>query len=1117
MKKLNKVMSVLLTLAIAASLFVVGAPASALSTGPLNNIQSEPCEQAWYGIDLPATYTYVVSGDIEKYPNYSDGSVQFNKIIKMVYNLDESAIYAIAEVFEGAPGASVTPATYTETRSTLAVFKTVNEGRTWTKCKTGFEDAIYENYSEFGCADIVASNALADSVYFTDGKNIYVTTDGGKTWVVVRDLYVDTAQQAAVADDTPIKTIDYIYSNGKEVLLAGTEYDVYILETVNGTGRWDKTQVFENHGIDVTAETTSVLVVKADASTYVSKQGVIALVLIGDEVILTKRYNQYRWNQTGSKDVVVTTTELTDIDGGSIWLPDDYATAGVAYASIHNTAGALNPVFRVTETASAYEFIDDTRLIAVTNVTGVGTSEDNIVVVGGAWMDDEPGAVVLHTEDGIYKEATINPIGFDWAYVLLLSNYAANGRALAGTAGGTDCGVSLTTDFCDTFIQISMIGEPLGRILDVAGDIYVLTPGILWRNISGYWERVKCTIETTSDLGELDLEVAADGTLYIAEVGARGDATPKYSPIYTSENNGLSFNEMRYSYGNGYPGTPVGVTAWYPISKSSLVVADNGYICVTENGGQKWTYIKNDKVGTVTDLIMVDGKWYAVAVKISGGKAEVTALSSTDGKTWTPSTVKKGNTDAEDGSASIAFAGVPYVVADFAMTDSKTGDDINQVYYYNGKKWVAYGPQVLGTDIVADAYGSGLDSEGTGMVYVVESNTVLRLRGTDGIFSDITEYLTEDGGFTAPVHQIWLTKSGTDNVLWAQNVDGVYKYIDTMNDHGTGLKADVNKISAGNYTIKFSWDAMDNAYAYVILADNVWSKMVLASVTDFDFANDFAGFDAGAIELATVTTLTEITIGAGASEVWYYNVWAIEGYSTTTTIHPVFSFAYANPNNKVGTPLAGPLYITPSTGYTYEQADSAQIVWMDLLPSNDDMYAAYDHELQIAVYDGNGDPNAALDKASTIFIPKANAVEGYDQQIGAGYYRYSYSPVLDYNTAYAVRVRAVTEDAIGEWSTIVFSTVENSPYQVGEGGGAAPVITVPTYTISVPPQVTVTEKDYSLVCEPDTLTVTVPTYTIDNGGAEKASTPIYIWVIIAIGAILCIAVIVLIVRTRRVA
>ena len=86
MKKLNKVMSVLLTLAIAASLFVVGAPASA-ATGPLGyNAQAEPVEQAWYGIDLPATYTYVVSGDRVEYPNLNDGSVEFTRIIKMIYN-----------------------------------------------------------------------------------------------------------------------------------------------------------------------------------------------------------------------------------------------------------------------------------------------------------------------------------------------------------------------------------------------------------------------------------------------------------------------------------------------------------------------------------------------------------------------------------------------------------------------------------------------------------------------------------------------------------------------------------------------------------------------------------------------------------------------------------------------------------------------------------------------------------------------------------------------------------------------------------------------------------------------------------------------------------------------
>ena len=1143
MKKINKVMSVLLTLAVAASLFVVGAPASAavgpvttgplatgpLTTGPLNyGVQTEPIEQAWYGIDLPATYTYVVSGNRDDFPNLEDDSVEFHRIIKMIYNLDESAIYAIAEIMD-----KNNPDTIT-----VGVFKSTTAGRSWTRCKTGFESLIDANYQEFGCADIVASTVQSSDIFFTDGQIIYATRDGGKTWTLIRDLYVDFPD-----DDTPIKTIDYIYNNGAEVIYVGTGWDVYILELINGRGRWDKTQVFENHGADPAETGTQVLLVKADSTSYASKQGVLAVVLIDGKAILTKRYNQTRWNQVGSKDVIVATvSELEtagsftpEVDGASIWLPEDYATAGIAYVSLHVPTGAINPVFEVSATESVAEFIHVSKHYAVTNVTGIGTSANYTLVVGGAEVES-PSTIgyststVLHTEDNgaYYQPATIDPIGIDWAYVLLLSDYANQGHALAGTAGEDVCGVSLTTDYCDTFIQISMIGEPLGRILDVAGDIYVLTEGILWRNISGYWERVKCNVTATETVTDLDLEVASDGSLFIADMN--------HTPIWISTNNGLSFAKMTKGYELRYPGTPKGISAWYPVNKNSLIVADNGYIGSTVDGGANWKCCENT-VGTTTDLIYVDGMWYAVAVKVNDAatKATITTLSSEDGEKWAATLVVAGDVDgsAESYGASIAYAGTPFVVADFEMTKTVRGEveTITKLYKYNAatKKYATIGDVIYGAGIVADTFGSGLDSEGTGMVYVLTpEGEIVRYRGTDGYINGIASPCAQLAAET--VTQIWLTKSGTDNVLWAQNAKGVYKYVDTFNTHGDGLTATVTKNEEYGYDINVSWNAMDNAYEYIVVASNVNKYINLFNGMDlFDeelgltpFYGDYfwaedliATADSEDYIWATKTSMTSAVIPEmGPSQIVYYNVWAIIGGSDDSmlnnTTHFVASFAYANPNAKITTPLGSPIFLTPNAyvngnlawGAADVQADNAQITWADSYTSDGIFNSEYAHELRIVKYTDNQDYLALLDKASSITIP-------------AGCF--SYSPVLEYNTAYAVAVRAVNEDTNGEWGYLVFSTVENSPYGGAGEGGAAVVIT--NTTIDFPAPVTVTE--HTMSCEPDTLTVTVPaptTYTLTPAGeSSSSSTPIYIWVIIAIGAILCIAVIVLIVRTRRVA
>jgi hypothetical protein len=68
----------------------------------------------------------------------------------------------------------------------------------------------------------------------------------------------------------------------------------------------------------------------------------------------------------------------------------------------------------------------------------------------------------------------------------------------------------------------------------------------------------------------------------------------------------------------------------------------------------------------------------------------------------------------------------------------------------------------------------------------------------------------------------------------------------------------------------------------------------------------------------------------------------------------------------------------------------------------------------------------------------------------------------------------------------------------------------PTIIITMPPSVTITQA--APVPTP-TLVVTQPVYTLVQ---PTSTTPTYIWVIVAVGAVLTLAVIVLIIRTRRV-
>jgi hypothetical protein len=140
---------------------------------------------------------------------------------------------------------------------------------------------------------------------------------------------------------------------------------------------------------------------------------------------------------------------------------------------------------------------------------------------------------------------------------------------------------------------------------------------------------------------------------------------------------------------------------------------------------------------------------------------------------------------------------------------------------------------------------------------------------------------------------------------------------------------------------------------------------------------------------------------------------------------------------------------------------------------------------------------------------------------------YTLETELEYDTNHYWRVRAVS--ATGTKSTWCFSNFHTRVE-------AIPPVTIeppPTPTIILPPpEVTVVPPDVDITLPPPEVTVVPPDITVDVPPVvtvtqqpvptltlperEDPGTPVYIWVIVGIGAVLTIAVIVLIIRTRRV-
>ncbi len=109
------------------------------------------------------------------------------------------------------------------------------------------------------------------------------------------------------------------------------------------------------------------------------------------------------------------------------------------------------------------------------------------------------------------------------------------------------------------------------------------------------------------------------------------------------------------------------------------------------------------------------------------------------------------------------------------------------------------------------------------------------------------------------------------------------------------------------------------------------------------------------------------------------------------------------------------------------------------------------------------------------------------------------SETLEYDTVYYWRVRAVDAGGEGSWMTSFFTT---GSIPAGLAEPADIIVEIPDPIIIPPPEVIVTPE----------VIVEIP-----EGIAPQAIPDYLLWVVVAVGAILVISVIVLIVRTRRVA
>ncbi|AAW39334.1 fibronectin type III domain-containing protein [Dehalococcoides mccartyi] len=996
--KISKVLGVVLTAAMVLSMFTVATPVAAAN-------------QAWSKISLPgsgSTGGYVVSAPGDRFDN----------IGILEWNADKSAVYATAE-YDGA----------------AAIFKSTDAGRTWKKLTipTVTGGIIY---------DFVASSVNVNELYFTDGRDIFTSKDGGATWNYLSNVFTWATANAwatpPISGTNLIVTLDIGYAGANKYVFVGTAVfggtdsgnGVYMCQETAFGMPWSDLDIDSQRASAWTA--CSVWDVVVDPTDFATKQGVLAVATNNSsKTVITAKYFGNQWNQTAlCKDAEVMQDNVTIIATpyhAELWLPADFSSsltsgkfqAWLALATFSGQGdvylwyGGADKTIDLNVSGLGSE----TEVSDIDGAGGVGTAK---LIIGGYLSTATDVPSTWYSADGLtFAKTSKAPTGNDGWYnaevtVLALADFATSGKALAGT-GGWDCGVSYTADFGKTWNQISMMSQAITEIDNIAGNLFIVTydyvEGSVWRLTNGVYERVFST-SMVSESGYIDVAVSPAGdAVFVADLGG--------TTIWRSLDNGQTFTAQVSSITTVDGG--VTINSWFVSNANTVLVGGSGKVYQTSTNGVFW-FGRACAVGTVTSFaVSTDGSTLVV-----GGSNGSISRSTDGGVTWsTPTAVAISGTSLvtfQNGSNDVVY-----------LTSSNGG-----AYKYD---FAATAPAWIQIDNVVTT-GNTFDSgsyadvdEGVGIFSGIASggNVLYVLDGDWDNLIRITNVGTsyKAGIIPAPTTAsdayklIGIAAPGA-NMLYGIFDDELYVYTDKMAVPVANVQT--TKVTTEGFTI--TWDALnvDNSNVtvgyYIIVTDAATAVKVAYGTTT-----------------GTETTATTLKVtGLDEDTVYQISVWAVD---------PVMSF--------VGTASVSTQPEKLTYNFNLMPTNGASNVPVNPVFAWDSVSTAVSYDLILST-----DPTFA---DATKVLATKNLTTNY----------WAYDGTLDNSASYYWRVRVNTANSTSEWFPAVFTTVKAD-------AAAVEVNNPPDITLEVP----------------------------------QAEIPAYIWLIVAVGAVLTIAVIVLIVRTRRV-
>ena len=947
---------------------------------------------------------------------------------------------------------------YMDIAETDDLYKSADGGRTWSRCSTGTDGLPSVAITAIAC-----SPEDANILYVTDNTDVWRSSDAGATFVtLVRPAGGITALAVGYNGGNHFIYIGGVTGGNGDVLImqdsfgqswASTDYDALAV-ALGSTRAVDAVACSPNFATEGTPQVIAVSHVTAAA-------GVDAL----HECHVAYSYAGAAWGHDTEIQENAATSFAAAVTAADIAFPADYVSTFGANDFFVGIAGgaADGDVYRIVAANDI-----DTNIRAA----GTGTNVTSVAVAGSSGSCSLLAAGTTNAD--VYRSSNN---GTTWQ---------ASSKDVSQATGVTAKYLVMADDYLDS--GKAWVATVQAALLDESSVAQTIDAGVSWNDLS----MINTVITQIHNLA-VSPDYANDSTYFMVTSGGGQDGVWKYD--------GSQWNRV---FTNAAIAAATTMVQFSPdfASDSAVFLADAATPAIyrSTNGGGWFKAQLTAPGGFTGSLIVLDSSTLIV------GNAAFAAISKNNGTTWS----NKGLSGAT--GPVLSFAKSPDYASDSTLL---LGDSAGGVYRStnSGGSWsgIPAGVATAGGGALSVAFDADYANNST--VYAVDAtNAVYRLViGTDTAWKQIDAAVATtwpiaptavaaanasrfvSGVQAAPDGTLYVADASATVILRSINPTGSRAstrgvYFEDMSYGFAGTAANLVGVwySAGSNTL---WTlesgvaaAADRIWVYT---DDLTVAPELKSPADgtntgntgaatlswsaipgcpryYIWVSTNSGFSTSAIPAAapvfnvTSTTTSYSATGLAAGKTYYWKVCAADNTAVAGRALGPWSATWSVTTGLAAAqwnPFADADNVAPAPGAAGVSIRPA-FQWN---PSG----SATGYEFELSKNPGT--------TARGYFVEVVTSATGAN---ALGNTVWLCDQDLEYSTTYYWHVKAVTSATKSVWGTGVFTT---------EAAPAAPEPPPP------PPPPT-----------------------------PEPTTPAYIWAVIGIGAALCLAVIVLIVRTRRV-